>query len=122
VQVQRRDFDAACSGEAWECSALTRGWVTDAEAAVREGDEEEAIAGGADLEAIVVVKPEEGVAALEDWISMGCAVEREERERRLESVVGEDEIDGGGEAVPGAADRAAAEDILGRKADKDIPY
>jgi hypothetical protein len=122
VQVQRRDFDAACGGEAWECSALTRGWVTDAEAAVREGDEEEAIAGGADLEAIVVVKPEEGVAALEDWISMGCAVEREERERRLESVVGEDEIDGGGEAVPGAADRAAAEDILGRKADKDLPH
>jgi hypothetical protein len=60
VKVQRVDVDTACGGEAWEWSALTRDRVTNAEAAVREGEEEEAVAGGLDLEAAavdVVVQP-----------------------------------------------------------------
>jgi hypothetical protein len=31
-------------------------------------------------------------------------------------------IAGGGESAPGAADSAAAEDILGRETDKDLPH
>jgi hypothetical protein len=122
MQVQCHDVDEACCGEAWECSALTRGWVTDAKAAVREGEEEEAVAGGVDLEAKVVIKPEDGMAALEDWIGIGCAIQREEGVRRLAPVVGEDKIAGGGESAPGAADSTTAEDILGRETDKDLPH
>jgi hypothetical protein len=157
VEVQRHDVDAARRGEAWEWSALTRGRVTDAEAAVQEADEE-AVARSVYLEAGA------GILGLQDWVCTGCAVECEEvaaledwictdfavgllkdsiyigfavgghvdwrcteleskeEERWLAPVVDEDEIRGGGEAAPLAADCAAAEDILDRKADKDLPH
>jgi hypothetical protein len=57
----------------------------------------------------------------QDILDTVCAVEREEGERWLTPVVGEKEIRGRGEATPGAADRAAAKDVLGPKADKDLP-
>jgi hypothetical protein len=37
-------------------------------------------------------------------------------------VVSKEEISGGGEAAPGSADRAAPENILGRKANKYLPH
>jgi hypothetical protein len=75
-----------------------------------------------DREAIVVVEPENRTTAPEDWQTAALrAVEREQRERRLAPVVGKEEIGGGGEAAPGAADQAAAENVLGRKANKYLP-
>jgi hypothetical protein len=57
VHVQCSDVDITCGGEAWEWSALTRGWITDSESTVGEGEEEEPVTGGVQLEAFVVVKP-----------------------------------------------------------------
>jgi hypothetical protein len=51
-----------------------------------------------------------------------CAVECEEGERWLSSVVGEEEIRSGGEVAPGTANRTAAKDVLGRKAHKDLVH
>jgi hypothetical protein len=51
-----------------------------------------------------------------------CPVERDEGYRRLAPVVSEEEARGGGDAAPGTANRAAAEDVLGRKAGKDLPH
>ena len=61
---------------------------------------------------------------LDDWpgtLDTRFAVERDDGLRRLAPVVCEEEIRGGCEAAPGAAHRAAAKDVLGRKADKDLP-
>jgi phosphosulfolactate phosphohydrolase-like enzyme len=122
MEVQRGDIDVACGGEACEWSALARDGVTNAEAAVRKGEEEEAVAGGLDVEAAVVVQlqPEDGMAALEDWICTGCAVECEEEERRLAPVVRAEETGGGGEGSPAAAHGTAADNILGWNADEDL--
>jgi rRNA maturation protein Nop10 len=37
-------------------------------------------------------------------------------------VVGEEETRGGGDAAPRSANHAASKDVLGRKADKDLPH
>lgn len=37
-------------------------------------------------------------------------------------MMGEEEIVGKGDAVPGVADGAAAEECFGRQADEDLPY
>jgi hypothetical protein len=77
-----------------------------------------------DLETMVVVEPEDRTATLQDWQAVhgtGCAADGEEGKRRLAPGVGEEKIGGGGKATPGAADRAAAEYILGWKTDKDLP-
>jgi hypothetical protein len=60
---------------------------------------------------------------LEDWQGciLGTAVEGEEGKRRLAPVVGEEEIRGSGEASPEAANRSAPKDVLGRKAEEDLP-
>jgi hypothetical protein len=90
VQVQGDDVDASLRSEAWELSALTCGRITDAEPAVRETQQEEPIAGCEQLAGSIVVKPDEGAAVLEDW----RAEERDEGERGLAPVVGEEEIRG----------------------------
>jgi hypothetical protein len=74
-------------------------------------------------ETFVVLKPEEGAAVLEDWQGciIGTAVEGEEGKRRLAPVVGEEEIRGSGEASPEAENRSAPKDVLGRKAEEDLP-
>jgi hypothetical protein len=113
VKVHRLDVADVC--EAWDESTLTRGRVANLEASVREGEEEEAVAGGVELEP-VVVEPKNGAAALEYWqaaLGSVCAVEREEEARRLAPVVAEEEICGRGEAVPRATDRTAADYVLG---------
>jgi hypothetical protein len=121
VQVQRGNAGAEL--EAWDSSPLTCGWVTDAEFGAKERKEEEAVARGMDPEVTVVFEPEKRTAAPEDWQTAALrAVEREQRERRLAPMVSVEEIGGGGEAAPGAADQAAAENILGRKADKYLPH
>jgi hypothetical protein len=122
VQVQRGNAGAAVV-EARDSSPLTCGRVTDAEVGAKEREEEEeAVARGMDREVIVVFEPENRTAAPEDWQTAAlCAEEREQRERRLAPVVGKEEIGGGGEAAPGAADQAAAENVLGRKADEYLP-
>jgi hypothetical protein len=120
VQVQRCNIDVA-GIKAWDSSALTCDWVTDAEAGAKERKKEEAIARGMDLKVIVVVKPENRTTAPEDWQTVAlcffCTVECENRERRLALMVSKEEISGGGEAAPGMADQAVAENILSRKAE-----
>jgi hypothetical protein len=120
VQVQRGNADAGVV-EASESSPLTCGWVTDADATTKERKEEEAVARGMDREVIVVVKPENRTTAPEDWQTVAlcffCTVECENRERRLALMVSKEEISGGGEAAPGMADQAVAENILSRKAE-----
>jgi hypothetical protein len=121
VQVQRGNAGGVVV-EARDSSPLTHGWVADAEVGAKERKEEEAVARGMDPEVTVVFEPENRTPALEDWQTAAlCAEEREQRERRLAPVVGKEEIGGGGEAAPGAADQAAAENVLGRKADKYLP-
>jgi hypothetical protein len=127
VEVQRRDVNATCGGEAWEWSALSRDGITDAVATVGEVEQEKAVTGGNKPEVLEVVEPEDGAAALEERQSTfgtGCcaAVECDERERRLATMMGAEEVMSGGEAVPEAADRAAAKDFLRRKADEDLPH
>lgn len=136
MPVQRGD-STAC--EARKYSPLPRSRVADIEAMVGEGQEQKAVAGGVDGEVmalVVIVECENrpvpwwgmpeikgfdgGVgdfaAAPADW-----AMEGDERERRLEPVVREEEVSGGGEAVPAAADRTAAEKVLRRQANEDLP-
>jgi hypothetical protein len=73
------------------------------------------------LEGIIIVQPENRTAELENWRTALSTVEGEQRERRLAPVVSEEEMGSGGETAPGTADRAAAENILGGKADKYLP-
>lgn len=97
------------------------------------GEQEQPVAGGVDLELKVVPGicetedcrtalgggggcPEvEGVEGSAGDVAGGADLAAgDERERRLAPVVGEDEIGAGGEAAPGTADRAAAEERIRR--------
>jgi hypothetical protein len=91
VEVQRgyHNVDVANGGEVSEGSALTRGWVVDAEAFVRSAEQEEAVTGGVQLEAttvvVVVVELNDGPATAADWedirsTCIGGAVEGDEGE------------------------------------------
>ena len=88
------------------------------------------VAGIASSVAGVKVKPEDGPAhsgeppeiqridrVRRDFVGR----EPDQRERWLTSVVGEEERGVGGDAAPGPAGRAAAEELLGRHADEDLP-
>ena len=107
---------AAAAGEGWDWRHLARGRVADVEGAAGD-EEEEPVAGGVDLEALVlaVVAEAEDAAALGgvpdevDGIHGGVGVgggaapppraAEDERARRLVAVVGEEEVGGGGQAA-----------------------
>jgi hypothetical protein len=116
---------------------LTRGWVADGEAGARanrgEIDENEhAIAGVQRLEGLV--EPGDGVELV--VVGGGPVVEGEhvvvvdavdprfvageDGEAGLVAVVCQEEVAGGGDCAPGAADGAAAEQVFGWQADKDL--
>ena len=124
-------------------STGARGRIADVvEAAIPDGEQEQPVAGGVDLELKVGTAicetedsrttlggsgacPEvEGVEGGAGDVAGGAdlAAADEERERRLALVAGEEEIGAGGEAAPGTADRAAAEERLRRQADEDLPH
>jgi hypothetical protein len=116
---------------------LTRGWVADGEAGARanrgEIDENEhAIAGVQRLEGLV--EPGDSVELV--VLSGGPVVEGEhvvvvdtedprfvageDGEAWLASVVCQEEVAGGGDCAPGAADGAAAQEVLGGQAHEDL--
>jgi hypothetical protein len=54
--------------------------------------------------------------------SAGVYGAAEDRKGGLAEVVGIKKVSGGGGAVPGTADGATAEEVLGRQAHEDLPY
>jgi hypothetical protein len=117
---------------------LARGWVTD-EVTLdirREGtnrEDEEAIAGRLHYDGSRVVNPEDGLepglrgggpvvegAEVAPWAWALAFGEEDEAEGGLVAVVCQEEVAGGGEAAPGAADGPAAQEVLGGQAHEDL--
>jgi hypothetical protein len=119
-----------------EESMLTSGWVADREAAAGAnafGEKEQAVTGCLRIEGIVKLGDGMELVVLgggpavqgEDVVVVDAedprVVAGENRKAGLVGVVGEEEVAGAGDAAPGAADGAAAEERFWGQADEDLP-
>jgi hypothetical protein len=117
-----------------EESMLTRGWVADGEAASCRawyGEDKEAVAGGFHTMELGTVKPGDmldlgvgGPVVNGENVSVvpvGLLVSVYDGEGGLPAVVLQEEVAGGGDAAPGTADGAAAEERFWWEADEYLP-